>query len=122
MLEWRTVKSLKCISLRLTVLFDSFEKSVPNKLQVSPAGLAAYKKYIDNNKRSLPGEKNKGIVKVLFNVGTDGAMWDFVIFKSVSPACDHEAIRLVREGPAWRAASMHGAEKVLAKGMAEIEF
>jgi antitoxin component YwqK of YwqJK toxin-antitoxin module len=93
-----------------------------SQLPVPAAGLADYKKYIDNNKRSLPGEKNKGIVKVLFNVGTDGAMWDFVIFKSVSPACDHEAIRLVREGPAWRAASMHGAEKVLAKGMAEIEF
>lgn len=85
-------------------------------------GMPAFKKYIDQNKRRPFRLITHGKVKVVFTVGVDGSTWSYVIMQSLSPECDEEAIRLVKEGPAWRPALLHGQEKVPSQGYVEIEF
>ena len=58
----------------------------------------------------------------MFNVGIDGTTWNYVVIQSVSPECDEEAIRLVREGPKWRPGLLHGQEEMPSQGYVEIEF
>ena len=80
--------------------------------------MAAYKKYLEKNLRRPEDEENKtGIVKVIFSVGIDGTIWDFVILQSLDLAHDQEAIRLVKEGPAWRPGLLHGHVKLTFAGL-----
>jgi len=46
-------------------------------------------------------DRREGTVRVQFIVGTDGKLSDFKVVKSVSPECDEEALRLLKEGPTW---------------------
>jgi membrane associated rhomboid family serine protease/antitoxin component YwqK of YwqJK toxin-antitoxin module len=85
-------------------------------------GMPAFKKYVEQNKRLPFLRSSRGKVKVVFNVGADGTTWGYVIIQSISPECDNEAIRLVKEGPAWRPALLHGQEKMPSQGYVEIEF
>jgi len=85
-------------------------------------GMPAFKKYIDHNKRLPFLRSSRGKVKLVFTVGIDGSTWSYVLIQSVSPECDDEAIRLVKEGPEWRPALLHGQEKVPSQGYVEIEF
>jgi membrane associated rhomboid family serine protease/antitoxin component YwqK of YwqJK toxin-antitoxin module len=85
-------------------------------------GMPAYKRYIEKNKRVPSGGRAGGKVKLVFTVGADGSTWNYVVIQEVSPACDSEAIRLVKEGPPWRAALLHGQEKIPGQGYMEIEF
>lgn len=86
------------------------------------SGLPKFRAYVEKNRRSCEAGRDGGTVKVLFNVGVDGSLWDFVILEGLSPACDVEAIRLIKEGPLWRAAILHGDTKVVSQGFAEIKF
>lgn len=61
-------------------------------------GMAAFRKYQVWNLRRA-NVRGAGSVKVIFNVGVDGSMWDFTILQSDCAECNDEAIRLVREGP-----------------------
>jgi TonB family protein len=67
-------------------------------------GWAAYALYLLNNVR-MPQDaylqKLHGTVLVSFQVDAYGRLSDFRVEKSLSPSCDREAIRLVREGPPW---------------------
>jgi hypothetical protein len=67
-------------------------------------------------------EARSGIVKVVFNVGNDGSVWDFVIIEGLSHDYDQEAIRLIKEGPAWRPGVLHGHEQVPSQGYVEVIF
>ncbi|AYB32416.1 rhomboid family intramembrane serine protease [Chryseolinea soli] len=84
-------------------------------------GMAEYRKYLFLHTRKPPGFKS-GTVKVVFNVGVDGSMWDFVVIEGVSPEHDAEAIRVVKEGPAWRPGLLHGHEKLPSQGYIEVIF
>jgi outer membrane biosynthesis protein TonB len=84
-------------------------------------GMEKYKEYMRKNLRT-PVTGPSGRVKLVFQVGTDGSLWDFVVIQSVSQPCDEEAIRIVREGPAWRPALQHGHRKVPSQGYVEVEF
>ena len=84
-------------------------------------GMPAFKKYVDQNKK-MPIQSRHGKVKIVFSVGIDGSTWNHVIIQSVSAECDGEAIRLVKEGPRWRPAVLHGQEKIPTQGYVEIEF
>ncbi|QNF32727.1 TonB family protein [Adhaeribacter swui] len=53
-------------------------------------------------------QKQEGRVDVGFTVTEHGALTNFKILKSLSPACDAEAIRLIKEGPAWQPTVMQG--------------
>ena len=83
--------------------------------------MPAFKKYVDQNKK-IPIQSRHGKVKIVFSVGIDGSTSNHVIIQSVSADCDGEAIRLVKEGPKWRPAVLHGQEKIPTQGYVEIEF
>ncbi|WP_347158834.1 carboxypeptidase-like regulatory domain-containing protein [Pontibacter chitinilyticus] len=79
------------------------QQEVPVVVPARPImGTRKYKKYLEQHRQAVPG---KGKVVVQFTVGTDGRLQDFHIQKSLCPACDAEALRLVKEGPAWKAAT-----------------
>jgi membrane associated rhomboid family serine protease len=86
-------------------------------------GMPEFKKYLQKNMRksdtlNLP----TGMVKVIFNVGADGSIWDFTVIQSLSLAQDREAIRLISEGPAWRPGLLHGHVKLPSQGYVEVFF
>ncbi|MBA4054206.1 MAG: hypothetical protein C0490_05795, partial [Marivirga sp.] len=86
-------------------------------------GMTEYKKYLDKNMRKPDSERHQsGIVKVIFDVGVDGSIWDFVVIESLSPAHDREAVRLIKEGPAWRSGLHHGHVKLPSQGYVEVVF
>lgn len=65
------------------------------------AGWEAYRKYLKEN-RKAPQDSLKGEVVVSFRVKRDGKLSGFNIEKSLGPDYDAEAIRLIKEGPAWK--------------------
>ena len=85
-------------------------------------GMPEFKKYLENNMRRPMTEVRSGTVKVVFNVGNDGSVWDFVIIEGLSHPYNQEAIRLVKEGPAWRPGVLHGYEQVPSQGYVEVIF
>ena len=65
-------------------------------------GLSAYNRYLDNNKKiSGKAAGIHGEVTVSFIVSENGALSDYKIEKSLSKQTDDEAVRLIKEGPAW---------------------
>jgi TonB family protein len=51
------------------------------------------------------GRKVSGRVVVGFTVNADGSLGDIRVLKSLSPATDAEALRLLQQGPRWQPAS-----------------
>lgn len=66
-------------------------------------GIPAYKDYLKENAQHPPGttEKLKGKVVVKFDINPDSSLSNFVIKKSLGKPYDDEALRLIKEGPAW---------------------
>jgi TonB family protein len=67
-------------------------------------GISAYQFYLLNNVRIPSDAKNNGIkgsVDLSFIVNDKSRLSDFKIERSLGPAYDKEAIRLIREGPPW---------------------
>lgn len=64
-------------------------------------GWTAFRKYLEEN-RKLPKDSLKAEVLVSFRVSKKGKISNFNIEKSLGPDYDAEAIRLIKEGPAWR--------------------
>ncbi|GHA57986.1 hypothetical protein GCM10007389_07300 [Pontibacter akesuensis] len=71
-------------------------------------GYRAYRKYLKEN-LNIPAGSARGKVVVGFTVSASGAVKDVQVLESLCPACDAEAIRLISEGPAWKAASQAGS-------------
>ncbi|PWT95575.1 MAG: hypothetical protein C5B52_17530 [Bacteroidetes bacterium] len=74
--------------------------------EASPVdGWDNYDLYLANNLR-IPIEAlnndTHGDVELSFTVNKNGYLTDFKIEKGLIPACNKEAIRLVREGPKWQ--------------------
>lgn len=67
-------------------------------------GLGSYQIYLLNNVR-VPVETGNariyGFVEISFLVDRSGKLSEFRVEKGLCPACDKEAIRLVKEGPPW---------------------
>jgi hypothetical protein len=83
----------------------------------------AFNEYLKKNRHVPDSLKHEsGIVKVIFNVGVDGSIWDFVVIKSLSLAHDQEAIRLIEKGPSWRPGLLHGHIKRPSQGYVEVIF
>lgn len=77
-------------------------------------GLPAFYRYLENNKKILPDSiHNQGEVVISFIVREDGALSDFKIEKSLSKQTDNEAIRLIKEGPAWKVLKNQRAKAVV---------
>lgn len=62
-------------------------------------GKPAFKKYLEENARPINGMEGKVVVE--FEVSPSGELINFRITKSQGEALDQEAIRLIKEGPAW---------------------
>jgi hypothetical protein len=65
-------------------------------------GWIEFERYIEANKRISNAAKSKsGEVVVSFRVSRNATLSDFKIEQSLSPSQDAEAVRLIKEGPAW---------------------
>jgi TonB family protein len=74
-------------------------------------GFKAFKRYIQANIKypeTAGANKIKGRVVVGFTVDPNGTLSDFRIIKSLSAACDAEALRLLQEGPRWEPTKKDG--------------
>ena len=65
-------------------------------------GWAEFNKYLNENKKPQDSLALSGPVIVSFTVKKDGKPSGFAIKQSLAPAYDAEAIRLIKEGPAWK--------------------
>jgi hypothetical protein len=66
-------------------------------------GWLAYEQYLEKNKRlPAPNAASAGNVVVSFEVNKKGELSHFNIEQSLSKTYDEEAIRLIKEGPAWK--------------------
>ncbi|MEJ8803820.1 TonB family protein [Pontibacter sp. H249] len=74
------------------------------------AGIRAYKKYLEENIRYTSNSK-KGRVVVQATVGATGELQDLKVVKSLCTSCDQEALRLIKEGPAWKPSTSNGSAK-----------
>ncbi|WPP51344.1 TonB family protein [Catalinimonas niigatensis] len=70
-------------------------------------GMRAFKQYLSENQRFPEDwkDEDKAVVKLSFFVQPNGKLTDFTIEKSAGTWLDQEAIRLIQEGPAWKAAT-----------------
>lgn len=76
-----------------------------------PGGTEAEQQYIESNLQYPPQAKENGIegvVTVVFTVKTDGSIGNIKIKRMVDPDLEAEAIRLVKQMPAWTPATENG--------------
>ncbi|TXK48900.1 TonB family protein [Pontibacter qinzhouensis] len=74
-------------------------------------GTSAFNKYIKANLKypeAARAANIKGKVVVAFTVLPNGQIANLQVTKSLHPACDAEAKRLVQQGPAWQPATSNG--------------
>jgi hypothetical protein len=69
-------------------------------------GWQAFEKYVAENKKSLKEAAGDplvtGAVELLFDLDGSGKPMNITIAQSACKSCDAEAIRLLKEGPAWK--------------------
>ncbi|MDE7120331.1 MAG: energy transducer TonB, partial [Muribaculaceae bacterium] len=76
--------------------------SMAQEMPQFPGGESAMIQYLIENIKTPAGAENmSGRVEVRFVVGTDGAVRDVSILKSVNPLLDAEAVRVVKTMPAF---------------------
>jgi rhomboid protease GluP len=85
-------------------------------------GMADFQQYVKHNIRRPNTATVPAHVRVLFQVGKQGDMWDFVLLDRVTPEIEQEAIRLIKSGPAWRQGLLHGHIPIPSQGYAIIDF
>lgn len=78
-----------------------------------PGGQAALEAYLKENVRMPDEECVIGRVIVSFNIGKDGSISDAKVIKSLSPACDKEALRVVKAMPKWHPGKLLGEARVV---------
>ena len=70
---------------------------------VPAEGWPAYTHYLESNKRSSTIDTTiRGYESISFIVNKKGELSHFKVERSLSPAHDSLAVRLVREGPSWK--------------------
>lgn len=112
--------------VRGVALDEDGARYVYDQLSIFPfpeMGMPAYERYLEENLRRPQGVgRHSGTVELTFLVHTDGTLADFVVVTSLCPDCDREAIRLVKEGPAWRPGVSRGHIKSPAPGYVTVKF
>ncbi len=101
------------------------DKKLPSKEYAAPTGgRKALEKYLEE-KMNYPEQallnNVEGRVTIEFTVWTDGTLRDFQVLKGLGFGCDDEAIRLLREGPAW-SPSKRDAQPVAEKVKVRVKF
>ena len=72
-----------------------------------PGGQTALEAYLKKNMQ-YPDEDVVGRVIVTFNVTADGSITNAKVTKSLTPACDKEALRLINNMPKWHPGKQMG--------------
>jgi membrane associated rhomboid family serine protease len=68
------------------------------------------------------GLKDNGVVRLSFRVTAQGVLADFEVDKSLSPEADKEAIEIVRDGPSWTPALLHGYQPADGYAWVDVKF
>lgn len=87
-------------------------------------GKRALEKYLSEKMlypRQALEHKVEGKVTVQFTVAPDGTLRDFQVLKGLGFGCDDEAIRLLKEGPAW-SPSRKDAQPIAGKVRVRVKF
>ncbi|WP_188547630.1 TonB family protein [Hymenobacter qilianensis] len=92
-------------SLSEVVVTRKGKMPAPPAVGPAPAGgLPAFHEYLKEElqypEKALR-DRTQGTVKLRFTVAASGAIEDLKVVSGLSKECDEEAMRLVREGPAW---------------------
>ena len=77
---------------------------LPSLGAMPAGGFPALRRYLSDSldyPEKAFNEHQEGTVRVQFVVGADGSLSDFKVVRKLSPECDEEALRLLKEGPAW---------------------
>ena len=67
-----------------------------------PGGAGKMYKYFDRNFKRPNGDHAEGKIYVEFIVEEDGSISNATIKRGLEPACDEEALRVVRGMPKWK--------------------
>jgi len=97
---------------------------IADKMPSFQGGQTALMKYINERLKypvSAVEEKKQGRVIVQFIVGADGSINDPVVVRSVDPALDREALRVINSMPKWIPAQ-HDGEAVRCKYTIPVQF
>lgn len=103
---------------------DNEEKRI-NAFARPENGFQDLNRYLRENLRypeEYAGSDIRGIVTVIFEIAIDGSLDNFRIDKSLGEAFDQEAIRLLRDGPNWEAATDENGEPKLSEMKVRIRF
>ena len=106
--QYRT-DSIKSLNTNRTLLSDTY--LIVDEMPTFNGTVYGFREYIIKNmKYPKEAKKNKeqGKVFVQFSVDTTGTVSDVKIIKSVSPALDAEAVRVVSESPKWKPGKQKG--------------
>lgn len=94
--------------------------------EASPQGdYKAFNQYLKENLQypeEARAQNIRGRVVVAFTVMPNGQLTDFEIVKSLGHGCDEEAIRLIKEGPAWEAKQAANGSKTASRVKVRIRF
>lgn len=74
-------------------------------------GIQAFYKYVSENLKYPAAARQKGVegkVFVQFVVDTDGSLTEVKAIKGIGSGCDEEAVRVLRESPAWNPGKQRG--------------
>lgn len=111
-----TVDSIQPVKANEKVLTGVVEESAHFR-----GGQPALEAYLKENVRMPDEECVTGRVVVSFNIGKDGSISNAKVTKSLSPACDKEALRVVKAMPKWHPGKQSG-EAVITKYSLPITF
>ncbi|QHT70367.1 TonB family protein [Rhodocytophaga rosea] len=107
-LKIKLTEDIKALNEVAVVGYGTEKKSLEDAVFTKPLpvkGYSDFRIYMRNNLRyPETARKNKieGNVRVEFWVNADSTLSDFTIKKGLGYGCDEEAIRLIKEGPAWK--------------------
>jgi protein TonB len=90
---------------------DSLHKGKVDVQPEFPGGNQELMKYLNNNIRypdAAVTNEVEGRLLTSFEVCTDGSICNIKIEKSLYPACDEEAIRVIKKMPNWKPAILQG--------------
>ncbi|WP_274288993.1 energy transducer TonB [Prevotella corporis] len=111
----KSSKQNKTVIVQPAIRIDSTESKnifgVAEETASFPGGSVALMQYIAQNLRypNIQGDCNiQGRVIVGFTINEDGILSDIKVMKSISPAFDEEAIRVVKSMPKWKPAKLNG--------------
>lgn len=83
------------------------KSGIYNYVEQMPSSAYDYKKYIAENLRH-PNPEVVGRVIVKFVVNEDGHISDVTLVRGIGGGCDEEAVRVIKNMPAWKPGKQNG--------------